>query len=364
MHSEQQGGHPPGGPIGSEPTDAGSAVWELDVLGAPYERRTIPLGRDDEGEVVATLVRRRVASGADAAGNGGAPAGRTPTSRRATLYVHGFVDYFFQTHLADFAVERGFDFYALDLRKCGRSLLPHQTPFFCRDIREYFPELDEAVRLIREEDGHDVLVLNGHSAGGLTTSLWAHRVRGRGLVDGLVLNSPFFEFYAPKLVKIAALGVVRVIGRRRPYVPLLPNPTHNYGASIHRDHRGEWEFDLNWKPLTGVPLHTGWLRAIRAAHRRLQAGLEVDVPVLVMASARSFPGGSGKWRDEVLTTDSVLDVEHIAGHAHRLGPHVTVVRIEGGLHDLLLSPEQVRGKTFTALDHWLAYCLATGPATG
>jgi hypothetical protein len=32
---------------------------ETDILGAPYERRTIDLGSDDEGPVVATLVRRR-----------------------------------------------------------------------------------------------------------------------------------------------------------------------------------------------------------------------------------------------------------------------------------------------------------------
>ncbi|HEX8630189.1 MAG TPA: alpha/beta hydrolase, partial [Catenuloplanes sp.] len=110
---------------------------ETDVLGPPYERQTIELGSDDEGPVVATLVRRRA---------------EEPT-RRAVLYVHGFIDYFFQTHLADFFVERGWDFYALDLRKYGRSLLAHQTPNFCRDLGDYFPELDEAARIIRAEDG-------------------------------------------------------------------------------------------------------------------------------------------------------------------------------------------------------------------
>ena len=42
---------------------------------------------------------------------------------RAVLHVHGFADYFFQTVAADCWVERGYDFYALDLRKYGRSLL-------------------------------------------------------------------------------------------------------------------------------------------------------------------------------------------------------------------------------------------------
>ncbi|MBX6358277.1 MAG: alpha/beta hydrolase, partial [Micromonosporaceae bacterium] len=32
---------------------------EQDILGPPFERQTIDLGHDDEGPVVATLVRRR-----------------------------------------------------------------------------------------------------------------------------------------------------------------------------------------------------------------------------------------------------------------------------------------------------------------
>src|SRR5919201_1541162 len=106
---------------------------EPDLLGAPYERRTIDLGEDAEGPLTATLVRRR----------GDRPNGA------AVLYVHGFVDYFFQTHLADFFVERGLDFYAIDLRKYGRSLQPHHSPNHILDVRDYYQELDEAARIIR-----------------------------------------------------------------------------------------------------------------------------------------------------------------------------------------------------------------------
>src|SRR5690242_7633447 len=154
---------------------------EPDVLGADYEALRLSFEDDGEGEVVATLVRRR-ASG-----------------RKAVLYVHGFVDYFFQKHLADFYVERGYSFYALDLRKYGRSLLDHQTPNFARDLSEYFPEIDEAVRLIREDN--DVVLLNGHSTGGLTLSLWADRARGKGLIDGMFLNSPFLQLNVPAAVR-------------------------------------------------------------------------------------------------------------------------------------------------------------------
>jgi alpha-beta hydrolase superfamily lysophospholipase len=307
---------------------------EPDVLGSPYERHTIDLGSDDEGPVVATLVRRRA---------------ETP-SRRAVLYVHGFVDYFFQTHLADFFVERGWDFYALDLRKYGRSLLEHQTPNFCRSLTEYYPELDEAVRIIREEDGHDRVLLGGHSTGGLITSLWSHSRQGQGLVDGLFLNSPFFDFNAPWFLRRPVASAVCGSSRRSPYRVVPIKTLGLYGQSIHAEHRGEWTYDLNWKPLLGFPVRAGWLEAIRRGQRRLRAGLSIDVPVLVACSTRTFRGSA--WHDDVQLSDAVLNVEHIVRYAPRLGPHVTIARFDGGLHDLTLSGKDVRTEVFRELGRW------------
>ena len=307
---------------------------ETDILGAPYERRTIELGRDDEGEVVATLVRLRAAG---------------PTNR-AVLYLHGFVDYFFQTHLAEFYTARGYDFYALDLRKYGRSLREHQTPNFIADLADYDAEINEAVRIIRQDEGHDTLVLNGHSTGGLIAALWANRVRGRGLVQGLFLNSPFFEFNSPWLVRHTLNPIVGFLGKRRPKAGIPQELGKTYGRSLHRDYDGEWEYDLAWKPLQGYTIYAGWVRAISQAHRELQAGLAVDVPVLVAASARTYRGG---FADAAHHADAVLDVEHIAKYAPGLGPDVTLVRIEGGKHDLVLSPTAARELVFGTLDGWL-----------
>ncbi|MEU7906653.1 alpha/beta hydrolase [Actinoplanes sp. NPDC049118] len=307
---------------------------ETDVLGLPYERHTIDLGTDDEGAVIATLVRRR---------------GDTP-SRRAVLYVHGFVDYFFQTHLADFFVERGWDFYALDLRKYGRSLLEHQTPNFCRSLTDYYPELDEAVRIIREEDGHDQLLVAGHSTGGLVTSLWAHSRSGQGLVDGLFLNSPFFDFNVPWLLRRPLMKIVGRAGRK-PYRTLPVGSLGLYGQSLHSDYRGEWTYDLAWKPLNGFPVRAGWLEAIRRGQARLRAGLAIDAPVLVACSTRTFRGRG--WTEEVRVSDAVLDVEHIVRWAPCLGPRVTIARFDGGVHDLTLSGKDVRTEVFRELGRWV-----------
>ncbi|MDN3357417.1 alpha/beta hydrolase [Actinomadura sp. DC4] len=302
---------------------------EPDVLGADYESLRLTFEDDAEGEVVATLVRRR------------AP------GRKAVLYVHGFVDYFFQQHLADFYVEHGYSFYALDLRKYGRSLLPHQTPNFARDMSDYFPELDEAVRLIREEN--DLVLLNGHSTGGLILALWADRVRGRGLVDGLFLNSPFLQLNVPPAVRTTVGPFVRGLAKVRPAMVFPAGVSETYVRSIHSDHDGEWDFDLAWKPMRGFPVRVGWLSAILRAQRRVHRGLNIDVPVLVMASVRS----ARKKNDDHTSADAVLNADDIARWSTRLGPHVTCVRVDGGLHDLALSAKPVRETFFTELERWL-----------
>jgi alpha-beta hydrolase superfamily lysophospholipase len=309
---------------------------ETDILGSGYLRRTLELGSDDEGPVVATLVSR--------------PAPRS--TGRAVLYVHGYADYFFQAHLADYYVERGIHFYALDLRKYGRSLLPHQTLNFVRDVREYFPELDAAVKIIRSEDGHERLLVNAHSTGGLVAALWAHRVRNDGLVDAMFLNSPFFEFNTSWLTRQTVGTLFGAISRFRPYALLPRGLSPVYGHSIHADHHGEWRYDQEWKPLAGVPVRAAWLAAIRQGQARLQAGLDIQVPVLVACSTHTYR--KPVWTEAAMTADAVLDVEHIAAYSYRLGRHVTLVRVDGGMHDLVLSAEPVRQKLFAELDHWMS----------
>jgi alpha-beta hydrolase superfamily lysophospholipase len=304
-----------------------------DVLGPEYSATRLPLQADSEGEVVATLVSRR----------GPSPSGK------AVLYVHGFTDYFFQTHLADFYLERGFDFYALDLRKYGRSLLPHQTANFALSMSDYFEEIDEAVRIIRAD--HDILLVNGHSTGGLITALWADRVKGEGKVQGLFLNSPFFDLNVPAALRLVGDGLAWTLRRPRPYAKLPSSVSTAYAQSIHADHSGEWTFDLTWKPLGGFPVRAAWLAAIRRGQRRLQKGLGIDVPVLVMSSARTEKPSTEA------AADIVLDVRHIARWSDGLGPQVKLVQIEGGLHDLVLSAKPVREEVFAELDRWLATSL-------
>ncbi len=304
-----------------------------DLLGEPYRARTLALRPDDEGEVVATLVHRPAEG----------------PSVGAVLHVHGFCDYFFHTMAADFWVERGYDFYALDLRKYGRSLLPHQTPNFARSLTEYDEELDAAYRIIAERHGSGRLVVSGHSTGGLLSALWLDSRRHH--VAGVVLNSPWLDLNGSWVTRTAGTAVMDQIGARLPTWEIPRTVSGLYGRSLHRDHGGEWDFNTTWKPLESFPVYAGWLRAIRRGHAAVHRGLDVGAPALVLTSDRSVH--PSEWEPAVDHSDIVLDVDLIAKWAHKLGPHVTLVKIAGALHDVVLSRPEVRAAAFAETARWL-----------
>ncbi|MGA8248942.1 MAG: alpha/beta hydrolase [Nocardioides sp.] len=308
------------------------ATARRDVLGSPYTAETIELPDDDEGPVVATLVRR--------------PAGRRTS--RAVLHVHGFADYFFQTPYAEWWNEHGYDFYALDLRKYGRSLLAHQTPNFTTDLHHYFPELDAAWERVTATHPH--LVLSGHSTGGLTVSLWADDRRADA--RGVVLNAPWFDLQGSALLRNVITPAITQLARRTPKRVIPRTVTGFYARSLHRDHDGEWDFDLAWKPIESWPAYAGWLAAIRRGHAELHAGLDLPFPALVLSShASANPAEMG---EDVHSHDIVLDVEQIRRWTPSLGRHITYVAIPGARHDVFLSRAEPRARAFDELRRWLS----------
>ena len=324
--------------------------WHPDLLPG-YETVDLPLpgaavapGEPQDSELVATLVRRRRTG-----------PGSGPDRRPAVLYLHGWNDYFFQTHLADALETMGFAFYAIDLRRYGRSLRPGQLRGYITDLDDYALELDAAADLLAAE--HDGLLLMGHSTGGLITALWTARHPER--VAGLVLNSPWLDLQGSALVRTLGTPVIDALGARSPTAALRLPDLGFYNRVLHASHGGEWDYDLELKASPSPPVRVGWLRAILQGQRRVAAGLSMPMPVLVLASTRTL--FSRRWSEDLRVVDSVLDVEQIAARAVRLGRHVTVVRVEEGLHDLLLSAEPVRRRVLEEIARFLlAYVSPAG----
>lgn len=321
-----------------------SPVWQPDVLGPDFASLAIPLGADPDGEgdITATLVRHL--------------ARPEPPARGAVLYVHGFTDYFFQRHLAEHMAGLGYAFHALDLRKCGRSLRPGQTPHFVRDLAQYDTELAAALAEAQAAaDGGPVLLM-GHSTGGLILPLWLDRLRRtsalpEGAVQGLVLNSPWFDLQGPAYLRSVGTTAIDALGRTCPFATVPTTLSEVYGAAVSATRDGEWHYELEWKPLAGFPVTAGWLRAVRRGHARLHRGLDVGVPTLVLRSARTV--FTARPSEATRSADTVLDVRQIARWSGCVGGQNTIVPIEGALHDVFLSAPAVRARAFAVLDRWI-----------
>ena len=308
------------------------------------------------------------------------PEGRKANPRNpafAFLAVHGWNDYFYQTELARYVDSIGGAFYAVDLRKYGRSLREGQTFGYIRDFDEYDDELHICRDLIYRELGPKIpLVLYGHSTGGLACALWADR--HPGAADGLVLNSPWLEYHGSTGMRQAGAPIVEILARTSPTF-VLPTAEDDFyqraltawrpdpDAEAVPGHEGSddpfWTTGWNPKPEfrtgSGAPVRPGWLSAVLNGHARVAAGLDVGCPILVLTSARSLTGNT--WSEDFRAVDSVLDVKQIWKRVPELGSHTTLVKLDDAVHDVTFSRREVRERAFEEIGRFLrAY--VTDPA--
>lgn len=299
-----------------------------------YSTQKLALTPDYEGEVIATLISLKANLG----------------KRKAILYLHGYLDYFFQEHLGEAFNARAFDFYALDLRKYGRSLLAHQHPNYCRSISEYYEEIDTAIRQISRSSNGEVYLM-GHSTGGLIASNYMNYGKEKDLVKALLLNSPFLGFNLNRPVKTIIKVAARPIAAMFPYARVKGALSPAYVKSIHKDFHGIWNFNLDWKPLEGFATYFAWLAAIEKAHQSLKRS-NIKVPILILHSHASSKYSD--FKEEAMRKDIVLDVDDIKRIGAKLGSNVSLLEIENAKHDVFLSNSLVRTEAFKEMFKWLA----------
>ncbi|MFS0895468.1 alpha/beta hydrolase [Microbacterium sp. 179-I 3D3 NHS] len=326
------------------------AEWAPDILADEFEQLTLPLADDDQGPVVATLVRALP----NARGWWERVRGRrAPLDDVDVLYVHGWSDYFFQKRLARFWTSRGARFHALDLRKYGRSLRDGQTPGYVTSLATYDEDIAAALAVMGHSPGGGSdrrLVLVGHSTGGLTLSLWASR--HPNAADAVILNSPWLEFQlAPARAALAPMLELQARLRPLEMAPQVDLGFYSRAQQEVADPDDPVEVNPLWRPVQTMAVYAGWLNAVFAGHKAVAAGLSIPAPVCVLLSARSVP--PTRWSDDLTSADSVLVVDDIARAALRLGPSVTVERIDGALHDVFLSRREAREDAYRRLDRWV-----------
>lgn len=308
-------------------------TWMPDnEMGHGYDMMIFDQGEDYSGKVRCTVVRKP---------------SDTPSSK-GVLYIHGFSDYFFQSEMAGQFARHGYHFYAVDLRKYGRSLMDGQRPFEVRDLREYFDDIRAGLAAM-ERDGITDVVLMGHSTGGLTCSLFM-QAEPEAKIKALILNSPFLAWNVPGVKGKIGVPVMSHLGKILPGISVSGDGSSDYGKSLSKEHGGEWTYRKDWKPDVLPDVDAAWVRAIDIAQKSLENG-GIRVPVLLLHSDKSaYPGDS---KEVFAKSDGILNVQAISEAGRKLGDNVTDFTVYDGLHDVVLSRPDVRAVVFTEIFDWL-----------
>ena len=246
---------------------------------------------------------------------------------------------------------RGYDFYALDLRKYGRSLREHQTPNFVTDL----------ARLLRRDRRG---AAGGSPSATATTTSWSPRTppaawsprcgrtTGARRSRRLVLNSPWLDLQGSLLLRTAGTRAIDQVGA----APALPGDPARRLRFLRPQPAP--------RPRGRVGLRPGLEAAgVLAGVRRLAAR---RTPRARAGAPRARPPGPGAGADlralaatprsttrRARAPTSCSTSSRSGGGRHRLADHVTLVRVEGAIHDVTLSREPVRERAFDEISRWL-----------
>lgn len=308
--------------------------WQQDILGDGFQMRYVDQGKDYSGPVRSTIVRKQ-----SKCHNG-----------KGILYIHGYNDYFFQKEEANRLVDSCYDFYAVDLRKYGRSITDSNLRFQVHDMREYFPDIDSALQQMHR-DGVKDITLMGHSTGGLTAAYYMTE-KPDTTIHRVILNSPFLDWNFSGVKRKIGIPLISSLGKLFPHIKVPQGERSLYAESLLKSQHGEWDFDTAWKTTKPLPVESSWVRAISKAQSNVRKHADrIKVPVLLMHSDHSVYGN--EWSEDFTKGDAVLNVEHISKIGKTLGNDVTEVTLPDALHDVFLSKHEVREQAYDSMFRFL-----------
>eukprot|EP01125_Pyxidicula_operculata_P014081 TRINITY_DN466_c5_g1_i1.p1 TRINITY_DN466_c5_g1~~TRINITY_DN466_c5_g1_i1.p1 ORF type:complete len:714 (-),score=198.04 TRINITY_DN466_c5_g1_i1:330-2471(-) len=311
--------------------------WSEDkVLGSEFETMTFPLQRDHVGPLTTTLIRKI--------------SNNNPDSVTAVLFLHSFSDYFFEEELARNFTQEGYHFYALDLRRYGRSMQKGGKPNHSVNLIEYYEELHLATNFMRKVDGIKNLLLLGHGLGGLIATLFAgDHPEG---ISALCLNCPLFALN--KNWEEFATKSRGWFGGKADADVNDPSFSRLYHESLNAEFNGEWRWDINLKPIDGFPVYARWIDTIKESLKRLPS-IKIEVPVYVLLSTNAIV--AKKWSDDMKRADMMIAPEITANISQKLSRCVKVQPVKDAVHNVFLSKKVVRDEAFDLMCEYFVWLI-------
>ncbi|MFN4006015.1 MAG: alpha/beta fold hydrolase [Chitinophagaceae bacterium] len=308
-------------------------------LSHDFAYQTFYFPDDYEGQVTATLIAYKNNIG----------------NRPAILWLPGYNDYFFQVHVAAYFISVGIDFYALEPRKYGNSILPvHQHPNYCRSFTEYFSELDKAIDTIVLKFSAESLTLLGHNTGGVIASLYANLGKYRHKLHKLILNAPLLGIPICNPLQKLSLPWIKLLAKLFPF-----NASSNsiispkYLEYLTVNDQSEWQINQQWKRPQGLPTYYAWWLALLDAQHYLHHHSIIEKPILIVHAATNDTCGNNA---NVAVNDVVAAITDYKRYGEKLGPYVSWYAVQNACHDVTLSKEPARSEALTIMGK---FCLET-----
>ena len=271
-------------------------------------------------------------------------------SKVAIFYIHGFNDYLFNNELVTNINNEKISFYAIELNSYGRNI-------DAKTLKKYhfshmsipLKQIHDAITKLNLRNKYESIILLGTSMGGLIATMYADKYSEN--VDGLILNSPFFNLNTSMLQDISIYILIKISSIVKD-LSIDSDSINLYGTTISNKFDGEWEIDDRYKDIKREPIvYMDWLEAIKKSQYLIKNDrINLDVPILILSSDKSSDGSD---KELLFKSDIVLSVKDMAKYGKKLGSKVTVIEIEDAIHDVFLSKKSVRERAYERMFDWM-----------
>eukprot|EP00978_Attheya_sp_CCMP212_P017670 scaffold47334_cov43-Attheya_sp.AAC.4 len=249
--------------------------------------------------------------------------------KKAVFFFPGRSDSFTQPHVFASYWRRGYDFYTLDLRKCGRTRRFLKDPHKANDVDSfdtYKEEIDMALDFMAKQKKYDSVVAMAHSTGApvLINYIMLQKEKKKEVpFSAYVMNSPFLDWghVGGDLYEFALEHANWIL-------KLDPDFIGIKGVGVDRYITAGWllyRWNLTMRPILCSDLTAKWANAATRVHAKINA--RKGQPIITKPSL-------------VLSSQSDIVLEHLetVNLAQNVFLNPNIVEFKRHGHDVFFSP--------------------------
>lgn len=171
------------------------------------------------------------------------------------------------------------------------------------------------------------------------------------VLDGLVLNSPWLNLQGSPALAAVVRPLLQQLSRSRATAPLpiRDDEERIYARATHSNFGGEWTYDVALSPTCRGRCASAGCGPSWPGTSGSRRGSGSRAPSSSRPARRPW---LRRYAESARENDTVLDIDKIAAAATHLGRHLTLVRIPGAVHDIMLSRTDVRDDFMGEVARW------------